>query len=106
MLQEIKMKSSEFKPLDDFLLIKPDIAKNEEVTNGGIILNYQKSVLMRPCSGTVLAAGEKCENIVAGDYIVFPDTDGIEVKFEDSDKSVDYPQFMLLRYKSVIGKKL
>ncbi len=37
--------------------------------------------------------------------MVFPDTDGIDVKFEDSDKLVEYSQFMLLRYKSVIGKK-
>ena len=60
---------------------------------------------MRPCSGVVLSKGPNCENVEVGDYVVFPDTDGIDVKFEDSDPLIDYSQFMLLRYKSIIGKK-
>lgn len=105
MLQEIKMLSKDFQPLQEFLLVKPDETSNEEMTDGGILITHQKSITMRPCSGVVLAKGPGCENIEVGDYVVFPDTDGIDVKFEDSDTLIDYSQFMLLRYKSVIGKK-
>jgi co-chaperonin GroES (HSP10) len=105
MLQEIKMLPTDFQPLQEFMLIKPDATSNEEVTEGGFIITHQKSITMRPCSGVVLAKGPGCENIEVGDYVVFPDTDGIDVKFEDSDTLIDYSQFMLLRYKSVIGKK-
>lgn len=105
MLQEIKMLSKDFQPLQEYLLIKPDKTSNEEMTTSGILITHQKSITMRPCSGVVLAKGPNCENVEVGDYVVFPDTDGIDVKFEDSDPLIDYSQFMLLRYKSVIGKK-
>lgn len=104
MLQEIKMLSSEFQPMSEFLLIKADQPTNEELTNGGIIIQHRKSIIQRPGSGTIIALGNDCPHLKKGDYIVFPDTDGIDVKFLDTDTSKEY-DFMLLRYKSVIGKK-
>lgn len=103
MLQEIKIKSSDFQPLSEYLLVKVDDVEREEMSNGGIVLQYKKSVTQRPCAGKVLAVGKDCADLSVGDYIVFPDTDGIDVKFLDSDTSKEF-EFILLRYKSVIGK--
>lgn len=100
MLQLINMKSTEFEPMDEYALITPDPVETDETSSGGIILYHQKSVIMRPCAGTVVACGNKCDNIMAGDYVVFPDTDGIEVKFLDSTET---KTFLLLRYASIIG---
>lgn len=104
MLQQIKMKSTEFQPLADYILIKPDKIETDEVSSLGIIIQHKPSVTNRPCSGTVLASGVDCKDVSAGDYVVFPDTDGIDVKFIDSDPNSEQAEFMLLRYKSVIGK--
>lgn len=105
MLQEINMKSTEFKPLQEFLLVKSESVDNYETTQGGIVIANRKSITQRPCSGTVIAVGEGCNDLRAGDYVVFPDTDGIDVKFTDSDITKNYPEYMLLRYKSIIGKR-
>lgn len=105
MIQEIKMKSTEFKPLNEFLLVKVEPAVNEETSNSGIVIQYRKSITQRPCSGTIIAVGLDCNDLTEGDYVVFPDTDGIDVKFLDSDLTKTYNEFMLLRYKSIIGKK-
>lgn len=105
MLQQIKMNSTEFQPLADYVLVKPDKVCLDEVSNLGIIIQHKQSVTNRPCSGVVLATGPDCVNLTKGDYIVFPDTDGIDVKFLDSDNSEDGIQFMLLRFKSIIGRQ-
>lgn len=102
MKQEIKMKSEEFIPMGEFLLVKADLTSNVETTSGGILIQHKTSVLDRPSSGVVVAAGKDCLGIGPNDYVVFPDTDGIDVKFQDSN---DGNKFMLLRYKSIIGKK-
>lgn len=104
MLQEIKMKSTDFQPMSEFLLVKAEDVSNVETSNGGIIIQHTKSITQRPGSGTVIAVGKDCEGIEKGDYVVFPDTDGIDVKFTDTDTSKEF-DFLLLRYKSVIGKK-
>jgi len=105
MLQQIEMNSFEFKPLADYLLVKPDKVVFDEVSNAGIIIQHKPSVINRPCSGTVLAVGSECKDIEKTDYVVFPDTDGIEVKFKDSDPNDEKGGFLLLRYKSIIGKR-
>lgn len=103
LLQEIKMNSSEFKPMKEFLLVKPQEVNHVEKTSSGIIISSEKSILHRPNSGTVLAVGEEVNTVSVGDYVVFPDTDGIDVKFLDSVENE--PNFLLLRLNSVIGKK-
>ena len=44
MLQEIKMLSKDFQPLQEYLLIKPDKTSNEEMTTSGILITHQKSI--------------------------------------------------------------
>lgn len=102
MEQIINISSSEFAPLNDYLLVKVDKLDDLEKTAGGILLYAKPSVTQRPGCGIVLAAGGNCVEIKKGDYIVYPNTDGIDVKFTDSDED---NKFILLRYKSVIGKK-
>lgn len=102
MIQEIKINSTEFKPLNDYLLVKVELFDEFEKSNGGILIYNEKSCLQRPGSGIAISCGENCKEIEDGDYVVFPNTDGIDVKFNDSD---DKNKFLLLRYASVIGKK-
>lgn len=102
MQQEIKINSNEFKPLNDYLLVKVDNFDEFEKSNGGILIYNQKSCLQRPGSGIAISCGGNCKEIEDGDYVVFPSTDGIDIKFNDSD---DDNKFLLLRYASVIGKK-
>lgn len=104
MLQQIEMNSFEFQPMADFLLVKPDKVVTDEVSGAGIIIQHKPSVINRPCSGVVLAVGTECKDLEVADYVVFPDTDGIEVKFKDSDPNDEKGGFLLLRYKSIIGK--
>lgn len=105
MLQEIKMLSSEFQPRGKYIFVKPDIVNLEVKTNAGIIISSKKSVTDRPVSGVILAVGNEVEDLKAGDYVIFPATDGIDLKFEDSDTLIEQPQFMLLRNESIIGFK-
>jgi len=106
MLQEIKMYSKDFQPLQEYLLVKVDSVSNTETTKSGLIVVNRKSVTQRPCSGTILSLGKECTELSVGDYVVFPDTDGIDVKFLDSDLTKEQPEFLLLRYKSIIGKQV
>lgn len=103
-LQQIQMNSTEFQPLADYILIKPDDVETDEYTQGGIIIQHKKSITNRPTAGVILAKGKDCTEVEVGDYVVFPDTDGIDVKFLDSDPNKEHAEFMLLRYKSVIGR--
>ena len=105
MLQEIKMLSSEFQPRGKYVFVKPDIVNLEEKTNTGIILSSKKSITDRPVSGVILAVGNEVEDLKVGDYVIFPSTDGIDLKFEDSDTLIEQPQYMLLRNESIIGLK-
>ena len=77
----------------------------EEKTNTGIILSSKKSITDRPVSGVILAVGNEVEDLKVGDYVIFPSTDGIDLKFEDSDTLIEQPQYMLLRNESIIGLK-
>lgn len=99
MIQETKeIKSSEFVPLSEFLSVKPKVMETEVKSDSGIILAQSRSVTERPGSGEVIAVGNEIKDIKAGDYVVFPNTQGIDVEFSDG-------QFLLLRYKDLIGFK-
>lgn len=109
-IKKISMMSSEFKPMGEFLLVKPDSSNNDNVTASGLIIARSQSVTDRPISGKVIACGSKCEDIKAGDYVVYPGTDGIDVKFLDSVitpamEDLQMSDFVILRYASIIGKK-
>ena len=73
MLQEIKMLSSEFQPLSEYLLVKVEEPSNTETTASGLMIVTRKSVTQRPCSGIIIALGKDCADISVGDYVVFPD---------------------------------
>ena len=107
-MQEIKLKSNEFQPRAEYILIKPELPdKDKEVkTQSGIIIGQvKKSVTDRPMSGTVIAVGSTIVDIKEGDYVIYPNTDGLDLKFEDSDPLIEEAQFVLLREKSVLGKR-
>ena len=72
MIQEIKINSTEFKPLNDYLLVKVELFDEFEKSNGGILIYNEKSCLQRPGSGIAISCGENCKEIENGDYIVFP----------------------------------
>lgn len=99
--QYVQILSTEFQPKNEFLLVKPQAAeRTEQKTESGIVLaiNPQKSSLDRPSSGSVIAVGSDIEDIKEGDFVLWPNTDGIDLEFVDG-------VFTLLRYKSVIGTK-
>lgn len=98
-ISEIDLKSSEFQPMDDYLLIKTQELDPVVKSNSGIVIEIKRSSLERPCSGTVIASGKNEMGIVNGDFVIYPNTDGIDVKMNDG-------TFTLLRIKSVIGKKV
>lgn len=99
MIQETKeIKSTEFVPLSEFLSVKPKELETEIKSDSGIILEQNRSCLDRPGSGEVLAVGKDITDIKPGDYVVFPNTQGIDVEFSDG-------KFLLLRYKDLIGFK-
>lgn len=105
-MQEIKLKSNEFQPRSEYILIKPELPDKEVKTQSGIIIGQtKKSVTDRPMSGTVIAVGCDIQDIKEGDYVIYPNTDGLDLKFEDSDSLIEEAQFVLLREKSVLGKR-
>ena len=99
MKQQVRINSQEFQPRNEYLLIKPEDLSAEVTTNSGIVISLgQKSALDRPTSGTVISVGADITDIPVGCFVMWPGTDGLDLTFLDGD-------FILLRYKSVIGYK-
>jgi len=97
--QVLDLTSAEFKPRNEYILIKPIPIKTEKVSDGGILVPMlNKSVNDRPTSGDVIDVGDDINDIKTGDVVIWPGTDGLDLELNDGD-------FMLLRYKSVIGTK-
>jgi len=97
--QKVDMNSSEFQPKNEYLLVKPADKKSEETSAGGIIIPLaSQSSLERQTSGTVIETGSDIDDIISSDFVVWPNTDGIDIDFTDG-------TFVLLRYESVIGSK-
>lgn len=103
MNQRIYVNSSEFKPSEGYMLVKPIEFKKEETSASGIVISIRKeSVAERPSYGTVVeisdsSAKEHLE-ININSIVFWPSTDGIDLEFDDG-------VFLLLRDKSVIGFK-
>lgn len=97
-MQSVPIKSSQFKPLKDNILVKPITMDTEKTTDTGICLEINKtsSITDRPTMGEVIATGSGVTDIVVGDNLFWPLTDGIDFEFTDG-------EFMLLRYDSIIG---
>ena len=112
MIQRINMISTEFKPNNDLVLVKVEQSRmeKEKVSSAGIIFEQAKlkSVNDRPSSGIVVSVGNKVTDINSGDFVVFPNTDGQDVEFNDSEESYkndELAQFIILRQNSILGKK-
>lgn len=112
MIQKINMNSTEFKPNGDLVLVKvQQKRKDDEKTSAfGIVIEQAKlkSVNDRPSFGCVIAVGSKVTDIEAGDWVVFPNTDGQDVHFNDTEENYltdDLAQFIILRQVSILGKK-
>ena len=99
MKQFINMKSNEYCALDKYALVKVDEQSTEEITNSGIVVSTRRSVLDRPCYGTVVAIAKNEKGVEKGDMVVWPNTDGIDAEFLDGD-------FLILKLDSIIGKKI
>ena len=99
-IQRVKIKSTEFQPKNEYVLIKPEELDKEETTETGLVLisNANTSIVDRPTSGTVVSVGNDIEDIKVGMFILWPGTDGLDLEFDDG-------VFLLLRYKSIIGSK-
>lgn len=97
--QRVYVKSEEFIPKDELILVKPEQFKAEETTESGLVISIRKeSVIERPSFGKVISKGVKVEGTEVGDVVFWPSTDGIDLEFDDG-------LFLLLRDKSILGKK-
>lgn len=99
MAQRIKMNSSEFQPKNEYLLVKPEDLEKEEKSSSGIVLSTgPKSSLIRPTLGTVISVGSDIEDIKEQATVVWPETDGLDLEFNDGN-------YILIRYRSIVGSK-
>ena len=112
MIQKIDMNSEEFVPSPELVLVKVSQQRMEQdkVSAGGIVISQAKirSVNDRPSMGTVVSVGLNVADIEPGDCVVFPNTDGQDVQFNDSEETYkidELAQFIILRDTSIIGRK-
>ena len=97
--QVLNLSSSEFQPRNEYVFIKPVPLQSEKISSGGIVIpQANNSFIDRPTSGEVISVGSDITDIDAGNIVIWPGTDGIDLELTDGD-------FMLLRYKSIIGMK-
>lgn len=96
-MQKINLKSIEFLPNKDYVLIQPELQEQVEKSESGIVIQMRKNMLdSRPCSGFIVASGD--DGYKKNDYVIFPSTDGIDIEMTDG-------KFLLLKINSIIGKK-
>jgi co-chaperonin GroES (HSP10) len=99
--QKVNLESTEFKPKNEFILVKPvALETGEKTTASGLVISLKQntSCLDRPTYGEVIELGDDIDDISIGDYCLWPGTDGLDFEFLDG-------HFMLLRYTSIIGTR-
>jgi co-chaperonin GroES (HSP10) len=97
--QQVNILSTDFQPKNEYLLVKPEAMVSERTTESGLVIPIkQTSILDRPTSGKVVSLGSDIADIKEGMLVLWPGTDGLDIEFIDGD-------FILLRYKSIIGSK-
>lgn len=96
--QYVKIKSDEFQPKSEYVLIIPDTLEKEKTTESGIVLSVEQNSFDRPTYGEVQAVGSVITDLVPGQMVLWPNTDGLDLEFTDGHR-------ILLRYKSIIGMK-
>lgn len=82
------------KPLGIQILVEPD--PTQEKTDSGIIIPEQAKEKEKPNRGTVMAVGEKIENIKPGDRILFGKFAGTEVVTEEK-------KMLIMKYQDVFA---
>lgn len=95
------MKSIEFNPISDHILVKPvPLETGEAVSNSGIVVELEQnnSIIDRPTEGTVVAVGKDAEEIKPGMFVMWLETDGQDIELEDG-------AFLILKERSVLGYK-
>jgi co-chaperonin GroES (HSP10) len=99
-IQRVYINSEDFQPRADFLLVKTQEFLEEETTASGIVLHQAKDLsgMERPTAGIAVCVGNEVDAITEGDFVMWPNTDGLNIEFDDG-------QFLLLREKSIIGTK-
>jgi co-chaperonin GroES (HSP10) len=106
-MQTIPCKSTEFVALGENILVSTEIISGEQKSAGGLILGIEKAnCINRPMCGKVISVGADNKNVKIGDTVLFPKTDGIDIKFNDcKDEVLDFNTgFILLYSKSILGK--
>lgn len=96
--QIIDMDSKDFQPRGENILVKGEKVL-EEKKIGSLIIPIKKESVMdeRPTSGIIVSKGGESEFEI-NDFVFWPVQDGIDFEFNDG-------VFLLLRDKSIIGKK-
>lgn len=95
--QRVELLSTNFQPKNEYILVKPADHPTETMTPSGLVVALRpQSSVDRPTSGVVLAVGSDITDIKENDFVLWPNTDGLDIEFTDG-------IFMLLRYKSIIG---
>jgi co-chaperonin GroES (HSP10) len=98
MKQEVPIKSTEFQPKATHILVKAVELEKEKTTESGLIISINQSSMARPTVGEVLEVGCDVKDVKKGTIVLWPQTDGIDLEFDDG-------EFVLLRYESIIGSK-
>lgn len=96
--QVIQLKSTEFAPRKDSILVKYDKPEQEVKTESGIVVQMHRSSLERQTYGEVVAVGTDVDWISEGEFVIWAMTDGINLELEDG-------EFLVLRETSILGKR-
>lgn len=97
--QRINISSKEFQAKGEYILVRPFETLKEETTAGGIVLQIEETVLSRPTFGEVVSLGKEIKDITLGQAVLWPETDGIDLEFNDG-------YFVLIRERSVLGTQV
>ena len=97
MTQNLRIKSTEFKPAKDLVLVKPiELDTGEVTTDTGLVVDLEQnqSIIDRPTTGTVIASA--CEDYTEGTEVMWLETAGQDIEFSDG-------VFMVLKEDTIIG---
>lgn len=94
MIQKLPFDAAKFNSLKGYVLLTTDKQDDVETTKSGIVIG-KRSVLERPCYGTVVSSGVEAAPV--GSVIVYPATDGIDCEFNS------VAGYVLLKEESIIG---
>lgn len=95
---KVNIKSTDFTPRHDAILVVYDEPTKEVKTDLGIVVELQRSSLERQTSGEVVQVGEEIDWIKPGDLAIWAMTDGINLELLDG-------KFLVLREHSLLGIK-